>query len=143
MLSHASRSELGDEPVAALAVRGKELQLGSTVAAARRLLASRAVKVVPVLRGRRYVGAVDPEALAGAADDGSLGALARDLLPVATAQTPAGEALAALDAHGGTRLVVLEEDASTYVGIVCLRGDRDRLCVDRDRLVGHGRGHGR
>ena len=136
MLSHASRSEFIEHPVAALAVRGKELQLESTAGVARRLLASRAVKVVPVLSGRRYVGAVDRAALARARDNVPVRALARDLLPVATAQTPAEEALAALDAHGGTRLVVLDEDDATYVGLVCLRGDRRRLCVDRDRLDG-------
>jgi len=139
MLSHASRSELGAEPVAALAVCGKELQLESTAAAARSLLASRAVKVLPVLSGRRYVGAVDREMLTRTAHDEPVGELARDLLPVATARTPAHKALAALDARGGTRLVVLEEDGATYVGIVCLRGDRNRLCVDRDRLARHAR----
>ena len=31
-------------------------------------------------------------------------------------------------------LVVLDEDEMTYVGLVCLRGDRHRLCVDTARL---------
>lgn len=44
--------------------------------------------------------------------------------------------LEALDAHGGTRLVVLQEDGATYVGLVCLRGDRERLCLDSERLRG-------
>ena len=74
-------------------------------------------------------------ALAGVSDDGiPIQELARDLLPVATAATPALDALAILDAHGGTRLVVLDEDETTYVGLVCLRGDRRRLCVGRDRF---------
>ena len=133
-LSPVTRNEITNRPVAALAVRGKELQLESTAGDARRLLASRAVKVVPVLSGRRYVGAVDREVLARASDDVPVRTLARDLLPVATARTPAEEALAAPDVHGGTRLVVLDEDDATYVGLVCLRGDRRRLCVDRDRL---------
>jgi hypothetical protein len=135
MLSHVSRTEVADQPVAALAVRGKELQLGDTAGVARRLLGRRAVKVVPVLAGGRYVGAVDRDALAGVSDDGiSIRELARDLLPVATVATSALDALATLDVHGGTRLVVLDEDETTYVGLVCLRGDRHRLCVDRDRL---------
>ena len=37
-----------------------------------------------------------------------------------------------LDAHGPTRLVVLDVDRTTYVGIVCLRSDRERLCVDAE-----------
>ena len=135
MLSHISRTEIIDQQVVALAVRDKELQLGDTVGAARRLLARRAVKVVPILVGQRYVGAVDRDVLAGTSDDDvSMQELARDLLPVVTAATPALDALATLDAHGGTRLVVLDEDEMTYVGLVCLRGDRHRLCVDTARL---------
>lgn len=133
-LSHVSRSELGDAPVSTIAVRGKELQVESTVGAARRLLARRAVKVVPVLSGRHYVGVVDQDVLAGQRDDLPVRVLARALVPIATARTPAREALAELDTHGGTRLVVLEGDEATYVGVVCLRGDRRRLCVDRTRL---------
>ena len=135
MLSHISRTEIIDQQVVALAVRDKELQLGDTVGAARRLLARRAVKVVPILVGQRYVGAVDRDVLAGTSDDDvSMQELARDLLPVVTAATPARDALATLDAHGGTRLVVLDEDKTTYVGLVCLRGDRRRLCVVKDRF---------
>ena len=140
MLSHVSRTEVIDQPVAALAVRGKELQLGDTAGAARRLLARRAVKAVPVLAGQRYVGAVNRDALAGVNDDRiPVQELARDVLPVATATTPALDALAALDTHGGTRLVVLAEDAATYVGLVCLRGDRERLCVDASVAHDEGR----
>jgi len=135
MLSHVNRIEVIEQPIAALCVRGKELQLSDTAGAARRLLARRAVKVVPVLAGQRYVGAVDRDALAGVDDDRiPLRELARDMLPVATATTPAHAALEALDAQGGTRLIVLDEDETTYVGLVCLRGDRRRLCVERDRL---------
>ena len=76
MLAHISRTEVIDQPVAALAVRGKELQLDDTAGEARQLFTRRAVKVVPVL----------------------------------------------------------DEDEMTYVGLVCLRGDRHRLCVDTARL---------
>lgn len=135
-LTHAERHELSDRPVSALAVTGKELQLDSTVATARRLLAARAVKVLAVLDGRRYAGAVDEDTLAGAAaSDPVRRLLAEDLAPVVTAETPAAEALAVLDAHGGTRLVVVDTDGATYVGVVCLRGDRRRLCVDPRRVA--------
>jgi len=133
-LSHVSRSELGEGPVSVIAVHGKELQLESSAGAARRLLARRAVKVVPVLSGRRYVGVVDRDALAGIQDAVPVGVLARDLVPVAGASTPMHEALRALDADGGSRLVVVDEHDGTYVGIVCLRADRSGLCVERTRL---------
>jgi CBS domain-containing protein len=121
-------------------VSGKELQLDDTAGAARLLLARHAVKTIPVLDGRRYVGAVDRELLATVGDDVPMHELATSsLLPTSAAATPAWDALAALDAHGGTRLVVLAADGETYVGIVCLRGDRDRLCVDARLALDAGR----
>jgi regulator of cell morphogenesis and NO signaling len=48
------------------------------------------------------------------------------------ASTPAVEALAALDCAGARRLVVLDGEA--YVGLVCMRRDRVRLCVDSSNL---------
>lgn len=133
-LSHLDRGALGDLPAAAIAVTGKELSLEETAGSARALLARRAVKAVPVLDGRRYVGAVDRNALERAPGDGTpLRDLVADVLPVAAASTPAAAALEELDADGGTRLVVLsDDDLETYVGIVCLRGDRARLCIDAE-----------
>ena len=137
MLVHADRSALERYPIAALAVSGKELQAADGAEAARSLLARRGVKAVPVLDGDRYVGALDRRALAAAwSEDLPVGSLARDLLPVAEAATPAGDALASLDAHGATRLVVLGADGA-YLGLVCLRGDRRRLCVDPARVAEH------
>jgi predicted transcriptional regulator len=137
-LADLHRGELG-QPVAAIAVRGKELQLDDTVASARRLFTRRAVKMVPVLDGDRYVGAVDRELLAAAPNEAPVRIVAEGLLPLVIATMPACDALDVLDAHGGTRLVVLGEDAATYVGIVCLRGDRERLCVDAGVARGTGR----
>ena len=133
-LSHLDRGALGELPASAIAVAGKELSLDETAGRARALLARHAVKAVPVLDGRRYVGAVDRSLLERAPDDGTpLRDLVADVLPVTAASTPAASALEELDADGGTRLVVLSDDGiQTYVGIVCLRGDRARLCVDAE-----------
>lgn len=131
---HLTRDELGDYPVGAVSLRGKHLQAGDPTHAARSLLAQRTVKVVPVLDGERYVGSVDRDLIAGAPDDDPVSTLATALLPVATAATPTREALQALDVDGGSRLVVVDADQTTYVGLVCLRGDRLRLCVDEQRL---------
>ncbi len=129
---HRTRADLATCPIAAaITTRGKELSIDDTVADARRLLAAHAVRVVPVLDGAAYVGAVDRDAIgADAPPSAAIGPLASPLLPTTTASTPAVEALAALDRDGGKRLVVLGDDRATYVGLVCLRGDRDRLCVD-------------
>ncbi len=135
MLVHLDRDEVAAFPAAAITLRGKELQVDEPAAAARPLLARSTVKVIPVLDGARYVGAVDRDVLAGAAgEDVPVGQLAAPLLPVAAATAPTREALQALDTHGGSRLVVLAEDGATYVGLVCLRGDRRRLCLDSERL---------
>lgn len=135
MLVHLDRDEVAAFPASAITLRGKELQADDPAAAARALLARETVKVIPVLDGARYVGAVDSNVLAcAAAENVPVGHLATSLLPVAAATAPTREALQALDADGGSRLVVLDEDGATYVGLVCLRGDRRRLCLDSGRL---------
>jgi CBS-domain-containing membrane protein len=139
-LADLDRGQLGELPVAAIAVRGKELQLDDTVSEARQLLTGRAVKVLPVLDGQRYLGAVDRDLLAEApGDDAPVRSLAEGVLPVVVSTMPARNALDVLDEDGGTRLVVLAEDAATYVGVVCLRGDRKSLCVDASVAQGAGR----
>lgn len=130
---HLTREEIASFPVCEVAIGGKVVQASETVDAARRLLASSAVKVLPVLDGGRYLGAVDRETLERADDDASLSSVARPLVPVELESARAGDALARLDLHGATRLVVARADGR-YVGIVCLRGGRERLCVDAARL---------
>lgn len=135
MIVHLTRDELADYPVSAITLRGKEVQVDDSAADARRALANDAVKVLPVLDGEQYLGAVDRETLATAAGtETHVGALATGLLPIAAATTPTRDALEVLDAHGGSRLVVLQDDGATYLGLVCLRGDRQRLCLDSGRL---------
>jgi CBS domain-containing protein len=113
-------------------VRGKELAADATVAAARTLFASNSVQLIPLLDGDAYVGAVAREDIAGADDAEPISAHAHTRPPTATASTRVTEALAALDDDGGRRLVVLGEDRSTYVGLVCLHRDRKRLCIDAE-----------
>jgi len=130
---HRTRADLAVSPIsAALTTRGMELSVDDTVADAQRLFVKHAVRVIPVLDGATYVGTVDRDAIGGAEPSAAIGPLAAALVPTALAATPATEALAALDRHGGKRLVVLAGDGATYVGLVCLRGDRDRLCVDAE-----------
>jgi CBS domain-containing protein len=127
-----TRAQLAGRPVAqAVAARGKELSPADTVATARRLLASHPVRLLPVLDGARYLGAVDRDSLAdGVPADHTVGSLAAPLVPTAPSSTPVEDALALLDRKGGNRLVVVADDGVTYVGVVCLRRDRRRLCVD-------------
>jgi CBS domain-containing protein len=129
-----SRLELASLPIsAAVTARGKELSATSTVGDARALFASGSVHVVPVLSGAAYLGAVSREALRADLDPRTpVLPLASDTVPTATAGTPSPDAFAALDRTGATRLVVLDEDGATYRGLVCLRSDRERVCVDAE-----------
>ncbi|MFN8221702.1 MAG: CBS domain-containing protein [Gaiellales bacterium] len=98
------------------------------VAAALELLAHRAVTVLPVLEGDRYLGAVTAESLAGVDEQTCVAALAKPLLPVVPAGTPLTEALAAAR-QGDISRVVVVDGAAAYAGILCIRSDHARLCV--------------
>lgn len=113
--------------------RGKELVAGDSVAAARRLFENDSVQVIPVLDGERYLGAVDRAAVhSGISDRTPIGTLVQDILPTCRTRTPALDALDALDQSGANRLVVLDDNEGSYRGLVCLRSDRVRLCVDAE-----------
>lgn len=118
---------------AAITTRGKELSAADTVADARRLFVHRSVQVIPVLDEGAYVGAVGRDAIS---DDLSpetpLVAIASRNLPTALVGSPAPYAFELLERHGATRLVVLDDDGVTYRGLVCLRSDRERVCVDAE-----------
>lgn len=136
MIHHLTRYELEAVPVREIvAPRGKELRIGDMVSTARVLLARSQVQTVPLLDGTRYVGAIDRRLL-GSREPGELplSSVQGVVLPVVAADTSATDALALLDADGGRRLVVVEADGETYVGMVCLRSDRVRLCVDAERI---------
>jgi len=133
---HCHRDEFASLPIsAAITSRGKELNVADTVGAARRLFARHPVSVLPLLDGPAYVGVVTQDAIG---DDVPAAApvlpFASDALPTVTCDTPAPDALAALDRHGAKRLVVVCTDGATYVGLVCMRGDRKQLCVAAEPL---------
>lgn len=134
MTTVRSRRELASLPVsAAVTTRGKLLAATDTVAKARGLFANGSVRVLPVLDGTAYVGAVERDSLPDdLAPETAVAAIASRALQTALAGTPSGQALAELDRTGATRLVVLEDDGVTYRGLVCLRSDRLRVCVDAE-----------
>lgn len=119
---------------AAITTRGKELSATDTVADARRLFGHRSIQVIPVLdAGGVYVGAVGRDAIRDEiSTDAPLVAIASRNLPTALVGSSAADAFELLERHGATRLVVLEADGVTYRGLVCLRSDRERVCVDAE-----------
>jgi predicted transcriptional regulator len=130
----ADVSELRDRTAGeVITVRGKELAAAATVGDARRLFGSSSVQIVPVLDGDAYVGAVTRDHVEGAGDSESVAAHAtRDAAPLVRASTPLVEALDSLGDEGGRRIVVVGDDGSTYVGLICLNRDRRRLCIDAE-----------
>jgi CBS domain-containing protein len=134
---HASLLDIADRPVGSvITVRGKELASGATVAQARQLFGSSSVRLIPLLDGDAYVGAVSREDIERAADGDPVERYAVSKPPTARASAPAGEALLALDGGGGRRLVVLGDDGASYVGLVCVSGDGMRLCIDAECHAG-------
>ncbi|MFN8222337.1 MAG: CBS domain-containing protein [Gaiellales bacterium] len=133
-MTTTERRLLGGKPITrALNGRDRRLPADATVAEALELFENRSVQVIPIVDSARYVGAVDRRLLGRAAPSEPVTAhLEPGLLPTVTAQVPATEALALLDREGGTRLVVLADDGVTYLGLVCLRSDRARLCVESE-----------
>lgn len=134
---HASIGEVADRPVSSvITVRGKELSAAATVADARALFGSSSVQVVPVLDGAAYSGAVAREDIEDASDGDPIAGYLSDRFPTVTASTPTEKALQGLAEAGGRRLVVLGDDGSTYVGLVCVSRDHAGLCIDAECHTG-------
>ncbi len=130
---HSEIADVAGRPVSrVITVRGKELAVDATVAEARAVFESSSVQLIPVLDGQAYVGSVTRDDLEGADDAALVTSLELSTPPVTTASTEVSEALPVLDEDGSRRLVVLADDRSTYVGLVCLTRDRARLCIDAE-----------
>lgn len=116
-----------------ITVRGRELRTEATVADARQVFASASVRVVPLLDiDGRYRASIAREAVtADLADDAPVLPLACEALLVVTADLDAEEGLRRMDERGASRLVVVDAE-NRYVGLVCLRSDRHRICVDAE-----------
>ena len=111
-------------------VRGKELPADATVAQGRAIFASGSVRLIPLLDGGAYAGAVGRDDLEGVPDDAPIADHARAHPPTAAASDRVGDVVAGLGEDSGRRVVVLGDDGRTYVGLMCLDRDRARLCVD-------------
>jgi CBS domain-containing protein len=103
----------------------KTLPADATVADAREALERASVKMLLLVDGDRFSGAVTaipddaaPEEPAVRYRDGSP--------PSATGGTPVSEALALLDERAHGRIVVL--DGERLAGLVCLTADGERFC---------------
>ena len=95
------------------------------------------MQLIPVVEGTAYLGAVLRDDLPPeAGDDELIAVYATARPPTAVASARLSDALAALELEGGRRLVVLADDDTTYLGLVCLRSDRQQLCIDAECHAG-------
>jgi hypothetical protein len=113
-------------------VRGKELPADATVAEGRAIFASGSVRLIPLLEGGAYTGAVGRDDLEGADDAAAIAEHATAQPPIAAASDRVGDVIAGLGDDTGRRVVVLGDDGRTYVGLMCLDRDRARLCIDAE-----------
>jgi hypothetical protein len=113
-------------------VRGKELPADATVADGRAIFASGSVRLIPLLDGAAYAGAVGRDDLDGADDEAAIADHASAQPPTAAASDRVADVVAGLDADAGRRVMVLGDDGRTYVGLMCLDRDRTRLCIDAE-----------
>jgi CBS domain-containing protein len=113
-------------------VRGKELAAGATVAEGRAIFASGSVRLIPLLDGGAYAGAVGRDDLEGADDDDAIAGHATAKPPTAAASDRLADVVAGLGEDSGRRVVVLGDDGRTYVGLMCFDRDRTRLCIDAE-----------
>lgn len=130
---HLTVTALADRPVSeAITVRGRELAADATVRDAEALFASSSVKLIPVLDGPMYIGALSRQDIRAACPDEQVAVYASVGHPHVTASTTVADAVAVLGVDGSTRLIVVGDDGSTFVGLLCLRSDREHLCVDAE-----------
>lgn len=131
------RDALGDCRIGdVVTVRNRELTLDATLADAKAHFASSSVQVLPVLDGGVYVGSVARDAMpTGGEDTAPLRPYVADALPIVDEALPAAAVLDHLDRLDARRAAVVDV-TGRYVGLVCVRSDRKRLCVDAECHVG-------
>jgi CBS domain-containing protein len=114
----------------AMVAKPKVLPVGATVADLRRLFDNPRVAAAVLVDESRYAGVVDREQVADGAlpDEAPAASLARWQGTTIRPDATVDEAMAIMDADGGTRLVVVGEDGVTLRGLLCLNHRRTGFC---------------
>jgi CBS domain-containing protein len=110
--------------------RPKTLSVDATVADVRRLFEDHpGVRTALLVEGSRFAGALEREDIP---DDAALGEpalqLVRDEVATVGPELQAGEAATVMESLGTRRLVVLDPDGYTLLGLVCVTSDGDAFC---------------
>ena len=111
--------------------RPKTVPVDASVAALREHFTNPRVQTALLADGGRFAGAIGPSELP---DDAPPTAPARDYarldVPTMTPDATMADALALLDRRGDYRLVVLGDDGTTLVGLLCLDRTGASFCTE-------------
>jgi CBS domain-containing protein len=110
--------------------RPKTLRSDVEVGEVRRAFEHSSHRVVLLVDGSTFRGAIDREALDPATPDTApASSLASRDVAAVTPATPLTEAVQLLDRNREPRLVVLDEDGQTLRGLLCFNQSSDSFCV--------------
>jgi predicted transcriptional regulator len=126
------REDVADLRVADVMVRRpKTLPAGASVAELREHFTNPRVRTALLADDGRFEGAVAPEDLPDAADGSEPArAYARRDVPAVGPDATMAEALAQMDSRHDHRLIVLDHDGATLIGLLCLDRSGASFCVD-------------
>ncbi|MEA2323044.1 MAG: hypothetical protein QOD81_2894 [Solirubrobacteraceae bacterium] len=111
--------------------RPKTVPADATVAELREHFRNPRVRTALLADGSRFAGAVAAEELPDGADGcGPARAYARLDVPSVAPDADVAEALGVMDGLGDHRLIVLDADGSTLLGLLCLDKTGASFCVD-------------
>lgn len=110
--------------------RPKTYRSDIEVGEVRRAFAQSSQRVVLLVEGAAFRGAIDRDALDPTAPDtASAVAFARRDVATVTPETPIADAVEILDRNREPRLVVLDEDGRTLRGLLCFNQSSASFCV--------------
>jgi CBS domain-containing protein len=108
----------------------KTLPSGSPVADVRRAFENPSVRTVLLADGDTFRGAIERELLPPEAPADEQAVSYADTDPVtANPSMPVAEAIELLDARAEPRLIVLDDDGGTLLGLVCFNRSSSGFCV--------------
>jgi len=112
--------------------RPKTMPADSSVADVRAQFQNPSVQTALLADGGRFAGAIGRDDLPdAAAGDEAASAYARRDVPMVGPDAAMPEALAVMEERGEHRLVVLDGDGETLVGLLCLDRTGTSFCVDK------------
>jgi CBS domain-containing protein len=128
-----SRAEAEELTVGeAMLSRPKTLPANATVGEVRRAFSANTMRMVLLVDGGAFAGALVRGDLPDTADDAEpASAYASTDAPRVAPGVPVREALGRIEGADEGRLVVVDDDGVTLRGLICLKRAADTLCVDR------------